>query len=135
LPSMIAAERSETYEPTVHGIVDVLLRAAHAGGRRIRLDQTPPIRRGLVGPHLGVLLTPAALVVSAPAQHTLRHRIVRQRRLVAHTRRLRPILDGTALEPCVRLLWQRFRSLECDEDERERQEHEKGATHRWGLRR
>src|SRR5205085_9667681 len=81
-------------------------------------------------PGLGVLLAAAALVVPAPADHAPVHRVVAERRLIAHPRRRRRALDRAALDPGVRLLLQHRRisqhergDKQCCSDDKEEATH------------
>src|SRR5262249_52143453 len=127
LPPMIAAEGREPQKPVLVEVEDILLSAASARRRGVRLHQLPASGRRVVRPRLAVLLAAAALVVPAPADHTSRHWVVGQRRLVAHAGRDRATLQGTALDPGVRFLLQRrWRGRgECrTQDERDAQQEE-----------
>src|SRR5262249_370140 len=84
LPAVVAAEGGEAQEAPAGRVEDVLLGAADAGRRSVRLLQLPPGGGRVVGPGLGVLLAAAALVVAGPADDLAGDRVVAQRRLVAH---------------------------------------------------
>src|SRR5581483_4593989 len=67
VPAVTAAESGKAQEAPRDRVEDVLLGAADAGRRAVRLLQLPAHRDGVERPRLGVLLAAAALVVAAPA--------------------------------------------------------------------
>lgn len=65
LPSVAAAERRETKIALLQWIEDILLAAANAGRLDVGLLVSPLRRERIEGPHLGMLLAAAALIMSA----------------------------------------------------------------------
>src|SRR5207244_4155902 len=109
LPAMVAAEGREAQEAAADRVKHILLGAADARRRGVRLLERPLAGDGVEGPGLGVLLAAAALVVPTPADHPPRRRVVAERRLIAHPRRDRAALERAALDPGIgRLLRERW---------------------------
>src|SRR5262249_18714459 len=99
----------EAQESPADRIEDILLGAADAGRREIRLAQLPLRSRGIIGPRLGILLTAAALIVPRPTDDFLGDRIVTKGPFVTETGRARRVLERAAFDPGVGFLRQRLR--------------------------
>src|SRR5207245_8727866 len=99
LPAVTTGEGRKTQEPVGRGVEDVLLGAADAGRRSVRLHQRPAGGDGITRPGLGVLLAAAALVVPTPADDAAIDRVVADGAFVAHARRNRCAGHRTALDP------------------------------------
>src|SRR5262249_24685499 len=104
VPAVAAAEGGEAQVTALHGIEHVLLSAADAGRRGVRLLESPLGGARVEGPGFGVLLAAATLVVAAEADDHFVYRVAGQRRLVGQAGRRWGVLERAALDPGVRLL-------------------------------
>src|SRR5262249_51386472 len=109
LPAVIAAETLETQESAAGRIEDVLLGAADARRREIRLAQLPLRSRRIIGPRLRILLTAAALIVPSPADDFLGNWVVAKGRFITEAGRARRVLERAAFDPGVGFLRQCLR--------------------------